>query len=405
MIIFDTVINFIESFLFAFFIAYYFDLPKKKSYITIVTLIQLFILNIFQWINYNGFILTIIIIFIMLLSIFLYSKQLTFNQLFITILYNCLIILCSVSGMIIYRLIINVFNIPFNDIYSHLVLCTVSKILLIIITSLILKVKLNINLSLDLYKWGFTIIFEFFLTCAISIIAYSLIANYYSIYTNYILLIILFFISILFLFIIYKIDIITKEKIQLAKIAQEAQFNQTKYHTIYNIKNEISAIEHRLFYVIFSIEELLEKKEYEDISEIIENYKTTVIKHKLVIDTENEIFDILYSLKINDLIAHDISVNNCIFISKNDFYDDFAFINFLSGLLDFYKDCNLLEIKINEINCFIILNIIHRFGEINIQDLENYLKEKRERLKYEFNIQNFETKGIRISFSLGEDHD
>ena len=45
MILFDLIINFIESFMFSYFLAYYFDVKHKGLYIFITSTLQLFLLN------------------------------------------------------------------------------------------------------------------------------------------------------------------------------------------------------------------------------------------------------------------------------------------------------------------------------------------------------------------------
>lgn len=394
MIFFNVIINCIEAFLFACFIAYYFNFSNKKAFIILSSFVQLTCLNLFQFLNYNGIFLTLSIILIVLLSIFISQKKLTFNHLFVTILYNGLLLLCAVFGLFCYQFISQFFYLDQD--MKHAIICIISKLLLTFFTIFILKNKIDFSLTFQLDKWKIILAYELLLISSIAILSYTLIINNIHIYILALLLFLLIFIGFLFLIIIHRIDSLYQEN-------QFMQFNKQKYETIHEIKNEISAIDHRLFYILCKIEYLAKQNDCQQITKTIAQYKNTVLKYKMVTDTGNDIFDTLYNLKINDMIAKGIRVKNCVFITQKEFYNDLSFINLFNQILDYYQDCSLIEIYINEVSDFVCINIMHRIGHVHDEKLFEFLEDNSQTYHFIFNIQEFHKKGLRLSFHI-HDH-
>ena len=74
MIIFNTAINFIESLLFVWFIAEFFDFKDNKNkFIFVSTLQQFIVLEISQIINYYGIFLSFIIMIVIIISIYIHD--------------------------------------------------------------------------------------------------------------------------------------------------------------------------------------------------------------------------------------------------------------------------------------------------------------------------------------------
>ena len=138
--------------------------------------------------------------------------------------------------------------------------------------------------------------------------------------------------------------------------------------------------------------------------ELIDYYKNQVLKHKLVIDTGNHVFDTLYSVKINEMVMTGIDISNIVLINKNQFYDDLGLINFIQRTLDFFRECKYLKIDISEENGFVLFKLIYRDGIVNLDELKMFLDENPW-LPVMYNLDDCQIMGIRISFKMEQDDD
>lgn len=365
--IIHVILNLIEAFIFPFFIANYFNFKNKKAFIIIVSIIQFIILNIFYFLFTSNIILTITIIISMLFSIYIFTNKITFNNIFITILYNCLIYLAALSVLLINNVLTTMFDIWFKtNIDFFLLSCLLSRIILIIITMLILKKKLNFSVTFDFKYWGYIIILELLLLTSIGLITYSLTFNEINNTILSAILVFLIIIAVLFKLNLYHLNELNKVNLNIEKNKQLEKFNFQKLNTIKNVKNEIDALNHRMFYVYYNIELLLKNKKYQEAYKLLQSYRNHSTKYDILIDTQNIIFDCLFSLKINDLIANGLDVNLCIFISKSPFYDSLSFINSLNTLMECFHKCSSLTVNITEKANFTIIKIYYP-NNINIE--------------------------------------
>ena len=397
MIIFNTVINFIESLLFVWFIADFFDFKDNKNkFIVISALLQFIILEVSQFINYFEIFLTIFCIILILILIYIFSKNLTFKHIYIVLLQEALIMLYSVISIYICDLF------TFKD--TYIIECILCKILQLFGNIIMLKYKNRLAVTLEITKWKVVIVFEIILFILLYSMFYrTLFSNNSAFFfeLNEILLLIL---CIMFMYIVNLINEEHREKMQLIKDKQQEEFQRQKYYAISNVKNEIESLDHRLFYTVFKIEEYLKKQDYESIDKIIDYYKNQVLKHKLVIDTGNHIFDTLYSVKINEMVMTGIDISNIVLINKNQFYDDLGLINFIQRTLDFFRECKYLKIDISEENGFVLFKLIYRDGIVNLDELKMFLDENPW-LPVMYNLDDCQIRGIRISFKMEQDDD
>lgn len=396
MIIFDAVINFIESLLLVWFIAEFFDFKDNKDkFIVISTLVEFIILEVSQFINYFGLLLSIFCIVAMLILIYLFSKTLTFEHIYIVLLQDALISLYVVISIYVFALL------PFYD--TYIVECIICKVLQLIGNIILLKYKDKFALTLEISKWKVVIVFEIILLILLYSMFYTVIFIGVTNAINFNLLLV-FILCIMFMYIVNLINEEHREKMQLIKDKQQEEFQRQKYYAISNVKNEIEALDHRLFYTVFKIEEYLKKQDYESIDKIIDYYKNQVLKHKLVIDTGNHVFDTLYSVKINEMVMTGIDISNIVLINKNQFYDDLGLINFIQRTLDFFRECKYLKIDISEENGFVLFKLIYRDGIVNLDELKMFLDENPW-LPVMYNLDDCQIRGIRISFKMEQDDD
>lgn len=397
MIIFNTAINFIESLLFVWFIAEFFDFKDNKNkFIFVSTLQQFIVLEISQIINYYGIFLSLIAIFILIIFIYFFTKTITFKHVYIILIQNALLMIYIVISVYICDL--------FTFKNTYIIECILCKILQLFGNIILLKYKDKLALTLEITKWKVVIVFEVILLILLYSMFYRTLFSDNSAFffeLNEILLLIL---CIMFMYIVNLINEEHREKMQLIKDKQQEEFQRQKYYAISNVKNEIEALDHRLFYTVFKIEEYLKKQDYESIDKIIDYYKNQVLKHKLVIDTGNHVFDTLYSVKINEMVMTGIDISNIVLINKNQFYDDLGLINFIQRTLDFFRECKYLKIDISEENGFVLFKLIYRDGIVNLDELKMFLDENPW-LPVMYNLDDCQIRGIRISFKMEQDDD
>ncbi|WP_286154452.1 hypothetical protein [Thomasclavelia cocleata] len=400
----QSIINLIEAVLFPFFIAHYFDLQNKKQYICAIAIIHFLILNFCSFFYESNLILTFLILASILISIYYMKGSLTFNHIFITILYNCLILISALSVIIINNILNFIFSLFFTyHINFFLISCLISRILLTIITIVILHKKINLSLSFNLKYWYFIIILEFLLLFSIGIMTCSFITGELNNNILIALFVSMIMIAFLFVIILFRINRENKIKIHLEKTRQKETFENQKIDIIKKIKNEIDTIDHRMFYVLYNVELLLKQKNYEEAILLIELYRTQTNKYKLLIDTKNAIFDCLFSLNINKLITDGVDISTCITISQNTFYDNFMFISILFDLINLLRSSSSIIINISEVNGFSIIKLYYTSYEININQIEDII------LKFEshhFNVKySIDDNQIKLSAKMEDNND
>lgn len=386
-----------ESLLFVWFIADFFDFKDNKNkFIVISALLQFSILEVSQFINYYGIFLSFISIFLLIVLIYIFTKYVTFKHIYVILVQNALLMIYIIISVYICDLF------TFKD--TYIIECILCKILQLFGNIIMLKYKNKLAVTLEITKWKVVIVFEIILFILLYSMFYRTLFSDNSAFffeLNEILLLIL---CIMFMYIVNLINEEHREKMQLIKDKQQEEFQRQKYYAISNVKNEIESLDHRLFYTVFKIEEYLKKQDYESIDKIIDYYKNQVLKHKLVIDTGNHIFDTLYSVKINEMVMTGIDISNIVLINKNQFYDDLGLINFIQRTLDFFRECKYLKIDISEENGFVLFKLIYRDGIVNLDELKMFLDENPW-LPVMYNLDDCQIRGIRISFKMEQDDD
>ena len=169
-----------------------------------------------------------------------------------------------------------------------------------------------------------------------------------------------------------------------------------------NLSQEVNAIDHRLFYVLLQVEGLLKNNETEKSISILEKYVDIITKRHLSVETNNNVFDCLMSLKINDMLTNDINVKTVISISQNDNYDSLVFINFITDILNELYNSTFVDISIQEILGLVRISIVFDQTNINIDKLEKYLLSIVPHVKGSFKLIRNDYTEIRIGIELGD---
>lgn len=399
MILFDLIINFIESFMFSYFLANYFNVKKKNYYIFITSCIQLASLTYANMINEIGILLSLSVMIFMISFLMIWMHKIRFDYIYMVLLYNCFVIISAIIGIFLFDLLDNVF-IFLDESTVYILKCLLSKTIQVVFTLILIKKNINLSTSLDIKNWGMVACFDFCLLSLLILSAYSIITEKgYSNIMNWIF-ILSFGSSILYRYIIHKIDELNKERVEYARMEELSKYNSEKLTMIKHITEEISKNDHRIFYMLLQMEGYLENEEYDKLKTVIQGYRNLVTKYKLVTNTQNPVFDSLYSMKINDLILKEKNIKNSIFISRRIEYDHLSLIDFITGVLDFFNDCQTIMISMNEVGDTLVVRIIYRDGKIEEDKVRDYLENKLP--KGNVSLENHATKGVRFSIDLGD---
>ena len=401
MMYFIFFINFLEVFLFSSFIAYFFNLNKKIRYIVLVGTINYIITNLSSIYSYDGVFLTISIIFITVIGLILETKTLNFEILFIPIIYNILILICSTLSVWI---ITNIFSISSSEIFANNMMfylaCILSKLLQFFSSIFFYIIIKKNNITLRLREWWIVIITELSMIISIALCLYSLNFEKLNLTLIRVLLFLLILSNVLFFFVILISNKNYDEKMKNASKLLEYSFNKQKYETFDHIKKETEILNHRMFYILWQIEWLAEKKDIVQIKSTVQKYKKLLNKNQYVINSGNDIFDCLLSLKLSKSFDNGTDLKVSIAIQKNEFYNSLEFINDLNNLIDIIIiDNNYIDLSMLEINSFLVLNINIIEYKNKYNDLENAINQLSIKYNAKSNI-NIDNNNYNIKVSI-----
>ena len=323
MTLFSICINLIESFLYTLFIGNYFKLRSIKLYITLFTFLQFALLSFAIVINNSGLWLTLAIVSLMVCSLIIWTRKIEFDYFYIVILYNILLSVIAYSTFF-FTSNFMVFIHNSDPILIYYTLCIISKTIQLACTIFLVKKQINFSTSFTLNNWKSIILVDILTLSAFAILICALIENRNNIFILQILLIIMFFVSVGYRQTIKKIDNLNKERIEFIKLEELTKYNQKTLEMITHLKNDIAAADHRMVYMLYQIEQYAKTNKIDKLSFSIGKYRDLMSKYKMVTNTNNPIFDCLYSLKINDLILQGKNIENMIFITKNDVYNEMS---------------------------------------------------------------------------------
>lgn len=401
MSLFMIIINFIEAFVFPTFLSFYFEVKHKNIFIILFGLIQFIVLNFCSYYNQSGYPLTAFIIIFNILSLLIYFKRITFEHIITVVIYNLIILTTSYCGLVL-NTFINEFLFSINTDYHIYIICTIAKLLLFAITVYLIYNRNSFKFQLDIQSWKSTLVFQAILVTSTAISANNVVLGIYNQNSLLILTSVLIVLNFYFYKIINRINNLNTEKLNYQKKIQDEQFQKEALKTMKNLSQEVNAIDHRLFYVLLQVEGLLKNNETEKSISILEKYVDIITKRHLSVETNNNVFDCLMSLKINDMLTSDINVKTVISISQNDNYDSLVFINFITDILNELYNSTFVDISIQEILGLVRISIVFDQTNINIDKLEKYLLSIVPHVKGSFKLIRNDYTEIRIGIELGD---
>lgn len=400
----NLIVNVIEAFIFPIFISYIFSLSNKKIYIILSGFIQLFFLQLGVIIKDSGVWLSICIVLINIISLWIAKKHISFNDIYIIVIYNALIVDTSYFGLMIKNFCLDITNINGLSFEIQFIIAVcIAKFILIILTLIIVRYKHKLMTSFSIKKWNIILLYIFV----------HILSNVYCLHLVVMssindkpLLIMLFFniISfILIIFVFYKISVLNEQRMSYEKLCQQIEINKHELATIKDIKNEMEALDHKLFYIIYKIGYYLDHNEYDKIERLILKYKKIVTKDKLTIYTDNYVFDYLMSIKINELLINEVDIYTSILISKNSFYNNFNLINNINIIFSMLTNCKYIQFSMHEKDCFVICHFLFRDGKVDVLSLEKYISDFCNEFNGKYNINDIYVNGIKIILKVQDE--
>lgn len=227
------------------------------------------------------------------------------------------------------------------SIYTIVNLAVLSKILYLIFIVIGLLVKLKSLLNLINNEWNKVclIIVSMMLVLAFCGIKYMYSYTYIPITPQGYVEIFITFIScaigVMLFFKFYKVyyeELIERQKEQ-EKQKTIRLYMSNNLANLKRIKMDIDNKEHRINYILQSLEYDLINKSYDDALKKLNIAKELVAKIEPVIYTENEMFDFMINMEIKQLYLEHKKIKVGTFISKRDIYDEYRIWNTIVELI------------------------------------------------------------------------
>lgn len=372
MILFSCLINFIEALFCAIFLAYYFELRSKRLYICGATLFVFCLLNYAQFIvNDSGLWLSFYGCLFYIVTLFIFEKGFKFEHVYITVLYHTFLIMCSFLSVGLISRIGMFFTL--TDVQFTICICLLAKLLQVVITIYLLKKGIKLVPRLDLKKWNSILFIDIILLISLVVTEYAFLNEIGDSLIKFVL-VGEFIIAILFRVTINQISKLNQDYLDQVRKQEQTKYIEKQLLLMKNIKNEISATDHRINYLLLQLRLFLKQNKIAEIEEFLERYTKIMFKYKLACDTGNVVFDCLVSLKINEMIMNQNLIESIFFIQKDDVYNDMNFVQMITNLLDFFKNCKNIYVSMQSFGEYLDIRIIYREGQIDANKLYMFLK-------------------------------
>lgn len=376
--IFEIANNFVENLLISFFIIEYINAKKYKLHFIITTVItNTFLSTLLSHLNVIGITQTLTIQFILCISLYKYHENFSFQDIVVSFYCNILLFISVYFSIIFlsftYRLSpFQIYNA--TDIYISFVI--ISKIIFLFMIIFSIKTKPLLFTKTKIKELNYLLAIELLI---IMIMAYYFLTsildrNYnYSSTIIFICFILLFF-SFCYIFnrIIYMSQLIYETKLK----EDHMNYKKENLKNLNTIKFHIDNTEHRINYILQSIEFDLKEQRYDKALNKINISKELVHKIAPVLCTNNELFDFILNLEIKFFMQNKKDIKVCAFISQNNAYDNLDLINHIIGILKLlYKYVNKIELFLTEkdLNLLEVRLIVHHSEQISCQILKKQI--------------------------------
>lgn len=311
------VINLLEALIVSYGLIELCKIDKKKIFFISNTVITFAIANYFDFIDRNFMPLSVVYVILwgVLITIF-NRKNIIYNFLFIAFIDLLCAICATISVLIFYK-------------YSRLLAGIMAKVIQLFLTFAFVRFKRKYNYFED--KYWFTIIFILLLgELILSFQVENIVDNIYSVRHIFtcIFTIIIMGISLYFFQLIEESNL---EKERITKLYEKQKYQDLTYTFMKSAKDELDRFEHRMIYKIRNVKLKIEKHDYDEAIELIDNYRDEIHRINRTVYTGNGVFDTSMMLKLKEL---EYDVTPCFTISSREFYNNVQFMNLVLELLD-----------------------------------------------------------------------
>lgn len=374
--LFELINNSIENILISFFISQYLKLDDKScNYILNTVFINTILSTVLTYLSIIGIVQTLLIQAVLVLFLYKYHKDFSFQDIITSLFANILLffsiyisiyvisLLCKLTPSSIYQS---------NKLYFvHVFL---SKLLFIFFIFISLKTRPLKFSKIQIKEQNYLLLFEFFI---VIIMAYYFISNtliekvnFSSFFSSFVFLLIF----LIFCYIFNRIITINQELYEIKLKNEQNYYKLENLKNLNTIKDHTENIEHRINYILQSVEFDLKNKNYDAAIKKINYSKELVHNIAPVLCTNNDLFDFLINMDLKFYIQNNKKIKICAFISENHAYDNYEIINYiLNSLKVIYNISDKLELFLieNENHILKIKYIIQNDNNHSIEELNN----------------------------------
>lgn len=382
--IFEIINNTVENLLIAIFIIKYINLQKNKlQFMLVSVIINTIISTILTYFNIIGIAQTLLIQITIILCLYKYDAKFSFQNIAVSLYCNILLFLSVYFSILILSVIFRVipYHIQYIDnFYIYHVL--LSRILFILFLVISLYTRPLLISEIEIKESKFLLLFEIIITIILPIYFTTIILSNNFSYIYCLLFFCFIFLFFLFCYIFNKIITVNLKEYN-RKLSEKINiYKEDNLKNIKSIKMHIDYTEHRINYILQLIEYDLENKRYDDAIEKLKLCKKMMYNISSIICTNNEIFDFIINLELQNYIHEKKKIKICSFISKNSAYDNIEIISpIVSILKTIYQFSDKLEIYLLEKNNRILelRFIVYKLKRENDEKLINEIKNIKER--------------------------
>ena len=311
------IINLLEALIVSYGLVELCNIDKKNLFFILNTVITFLIENFFDYIDQNFMpsSLLCLIVWYGLTCIFVRKKYI--YNLFFVILINLFCSFCAIIPIIfIYQ-------------YNVVIAGLSAKLIQLIMTYFFINFKNKYAYLED--KYWFTIITVLLLGEIVLGFQVEKIIDHTYGKDNILSLIFVFVIMGISLYFFQLIEESNLEKERITKLYEKQKYQDLTYTFMKSAKDELDRFEHRMIYKIRNVKSEIEKHNYDEAIELIDNYRDEIHRINRTVYTGNGVFDTSMMLKLKEL---EYDVTPCFTISSREFYNNVQFMNLVLELLD-----------------------------------------------------------------------
>ncbi len=342
----QLILTIIEDLAMAIFISKYTYVHKKTFFIFLLTSVCVIETSISKFNSFTLLIFPIIMFITTLLCLKFINKEIKLNDIIASLLAPSLILVTDLLALIIWSLVLSIdlFEVINNDKF-FLLASIFAKFLLIIIFYIIIFISKNLNKILCYKKWGILFPIWVILFILFYYLAYTILYGNFDIKTIYFITISLIILSILLLFLVYKIQKNNEISKELELESQRIYYIKKNIDTTKKINNEIALLQHSSIYNLLHTKIFLLNKNYDELEKFIDKQIDDFKKIKHILTSGNPLFDYEINKHINKLLLYNPNIKVSGSFNNQIYYIDEVYLNNLVKLLNYlFKISNLNEI-------------------------------------------------------------